>query len=512
MKPTSWAVVLLVLLATAAIRIRLLDIPLERDEGEYAYAGQLMLQHVPPYQIACNMKLPGTYAAYAAIMAVFGEITRGIHLGLLLANAATILLLVWLGMRLFGTFPGLAAGAAYALMSVSAAVMGTQAHATHFVVLAALGGAVLLLRYSDSRSLETLSLSGMLFGIAFLMKQHGIFFGVFGALYLAGIERRDHRKLIPGLMLFGISMAAPFAVTCLLLWHAGVFQKFWFWTFTYARAYASEISLSEGAGQFAATFRPILEQTGALWILALIGLIRLPWKKVCWRTSAFAAGLLFFSLLAISPGLYFREHYFILLLPAIALLAGSSVRERWMYVVFAAALCLSIFAQRDFLFRMTPFEASREMYGPDFFPDAMPVAAYIRTHSANDSRIAVLGSEPEIYFYAHRRSATSYIYMYALMESQPYAASMREDMIREVTASAPEFVVEIAEDDPQRRLPEQISQWWSSYRAQHYRMVGIADLISDDHTEYRWDAAAEGYRPQSECYLAVYRRIDAGAP
>lgn len=37
--------------------------PLERDEGEYAYAGQLMLQGIPPYQLAYNMKLPGTYAA-----------------------------------------------------------------------------------------------------------------------------------------------------------------------------------------------------------------------------------------------------------------------------------------------------------------------------------------------------------------------------------------------------------------------------------------------------------------
>ena len=56
-----------------AIRIRLLGIPLERDEGEYAYAGQLMLQGIPPYELAYNMKFPGTYAAYAAIMSVFGQ-------------------------------------------------------------------------------------------------------------------------------------------------------------------------------------------------------------------------------------------------------------------------------------------------------------------------------------------------------------------------------------------------------------------------------------------------------
>ena len=53
------------------VRLRLLQIPLERDEGEYAYSGQLMLEGIPPYQLAWNMKLPGTYAAYAVMMALF---------------------------------------------------------------------------------------------------------------------------------------------------------------------------------------------------------------------------------------------------------------------------------------------------------------------------------------------------------------------------------------------------------------------------------------------------------
>lgn len=37
-----WLVVVLVLLFAGFIRFRLLDLPLERDEGEYAYAGQLL--------------------------------------------------------------------------------------------------------------------------------------------------------------------------------------------------------------------------------------------------------------------------------------------------------------------------------------------------------------------------------------------------------------------------------------------------------------------------------------
>ena len=45
-----WAGLLTVILFAGAIRIRVLDVPLERDEGFYAYAGQLILQRIMPYQ------------------------------------------------------------------------------------------------------------------------------------------------------------------------------------------------------------------------------------------------------------------------------------------------------------------------------------------------------------------------------------------------------------------------------------------------------------------------------
>jgi hypothetical protein len=74
------------------VRFRLRDIPLERDEGEYAYAGQLLLEGFPPYTLAYNMKLPGTSAAYALVMAIFGQTAAGIHMGLLVVNSAVTVL------------------------------------------------------------------------------------------------------------------------------------------------------------------------------------------------------------------------------------------------------------------------------------------------------------------------------------------------------------------------------------------------------------------------------------
>jgi hypothetical protein len=54
-----WRIILAVVIAVVVfIRIHLLAIPLERDDGEYAYAGQLMLERIPPYRSACNINFP----------------------------------------------------------------------------------------------------------------------------------------------------------------------------------------------------------------------------------------------------------------------------------------------------------------------------------------------------------------------------------------------------------------------------------------------------------------------
>jgi hypothetical protein len=298
--------------------------------------------------------------------------------------------------------------------------------------------------------------------------------------------------------------AAPFAITCLILWWAGVFGRFWFWTFTYASRYVAENSLRDGAAALAAAFGPILRESGALWVLAAVGL------GLALRGKRFLLPLLLlFSFAAVSAGLYFRAHYVVLMLPAVALLAGSFVRGRISAGIFAAAIVLSLFLERDVLFRMSPADVSREMYGLEPFPESVPVAAYIRNHTRPEDLIAVLGSEPEIYFYAHRHSATSFLYTEPLVEPQPFAVQMQNDMFAELERKAPAYVVRfpIAETlSLGAESPPRIFDWWSDYGPKHYRLVGIADIMEDGSSVYRWEQAAETYRPHSLYHLAVYRR------
>src|SRR5947207_8571174 len=110
----GWGILAIIVFGLViTIRIRLLAIPLERDEGEYAYAGQLMLQGIPPYKLAYNMKFPGTYAAYALIMSIFGQTIHGVHLALLLVNMATVVVVFLIGRRLIDATMGIAAATSY---------------------------------------------------------------------------------------------------------------------------------------------------------------------------------------------------------------------------------------------------------------------------------------------------------------------------------------------------------------------------------------------------------------
>jgi hypothetical protein len=509
----------LTILVVVVARLRLLEIPLERDEGEYAYIGDLMLQGVAPYGVAANMKLPGTNAAYALIMALLGRNIFGIHCGFLLVNAGAILLVGLLGRKLFGPAAGLAVAASYAILSVGAGVLGLAAHATHFVVLPALGATLLLFRWAEDRKLPGLIVSGLLFGIAFLMKQPGILFAVFGLLCLVYYQRknwRDHPlQALRNVAAFGIAAAAPFGVTCALLWRAGVIGKFWLWVFTYARLYVSTRPFSVGLRAFEIGAWPILRDNLGICLLAAAGLVLLWRQKESRGPAVFVTLFLTCSAIAVCPGLYFRQHYFVLVLPAVALLVGAFTTlpprlfagQLPLWIV-AGALGYSILMQRDYLFRMTPEQVCRAEYGRNPFPEAIPIAKYIHARTHSGDRIVVLGSEPEIYFYSGRRAVTPYVYIYPLVEAQPLAPLMQADFIRDVENGKPEYLVVVNVSASwliQPNAPAGLFRWASPYYERRYSQVGVVDL-SPRGTIYKWDDEAAAYRAKSSNYVLIMKR------
>ncbi|MDB6028458.1 MAG: hypothetical protein JWM68_4681 [Verrucomicrobiales bacterium] len=493
----AWLLLLLIIAFAASIRIRIADMPLERDEGEYAYAGQLLLQGIPPYDLAYNMKLPGTYAAYAVLMGVFGQTPRGIHLGMTLLNAVAIFLMFLLGRKLFNPVAGLVSAASFALLSCCHTSLGMAAHANHFVVLFAVAGLLVLLRAQDSNSPVIYFSSGLLLGMSFLMKQQGVFFilfGVFSIILHFWCNRPWKWRLLSSLLgSFSLGCIVPFGLTCLILWRAGVFGKFWFWTFNYASEYATSVPLSKAFSPFRSNFTNSFEYSGFFWVLALAGIILSLFVKPARGKAIWLLVLLFFSFCALSVGFYFRGHYFLLLWPAVSLLAGAAValaktllphkalHQGMLIAVCAGFFAHSIYLNRLFFFRLTPKQLMVALYSGNPFGPAEALARYIRENSSKEARIAVLGSEPEIYFLADRHSATGYIYTYGLMEAQPFALQMQKEMAAEIEAGAPEFIAMIQFNFSWLRRSDSnpfILEWLNRYTANQYEIVALLIILA----------------------------------
>jgi len=528
----SVAILAAVLIGAALIRLRLAGVPLERDEGEYAYAGQLILQGVPPYQLAYNMKFPGTYYAYSVLLALFGQSPWGIRVGLMLVNAATTLLLYLLARRLAGERAALVTATTFAALSLDRWIMGVFAHATQFVILPAVAGFLVLDHALASRRTRLLFAAGALLGVSVLMKQHAALFVAFALAIVLRRDLRVERAPIGAALRRAAALAAgasaPFALLCAVLAVQGVLGRFWFWTVRYARDYVSEVPLSGALPALVAGVRTITLATWPLWLVAALGLVAIwlaPWRR---GTRGFVVGFLVASFLTTCPGFYFRAHYFIAMLPAAALLAGVGIVSLQRLLarivrgptatalaaaVWLAALLAWAVPERGYLFAMNPDDVSRARYGRNLFVEAAAIGRYVRERTAATDRIAVIGSEPEIYFYAGRRSATGYIYTYPLMEPQPLAAHMQEEMIHEIEAAHPAMVVFVASRTswaPRPGADRRVLAWADRYLQQCYDVVGIAERLPDGSTVMRWGAETVGYRPRTENVVyTLTRRSDA---
>jgi 4-amino-4-deoxy-L-arabinose transferase-like glycosyltransferase len=386
----DWVFLYLTLLFVVIVRTRLLDFPLERDEGEYAYLGQLIQQGIPPYSIAYNMKLPGTYFMYAVIMSLFGQTIMAVHLGLMLINCVTILLVYKISAKIVNSFAGTIAACTYALLSLSPSVFGFAAHATHFVAFWAMAGLLVLLYALEKNTSYLYFASGALLALAFVMKQPGIFFVFWGAAHIVldSCQNKSFRlkRVFSSLSMFLCGVLVVVFIMIVYLYASGVFDKFWFFTFVYLFKYGSKIPLSMAADSFMAMFPRIVDGFFLIWVFAGLGLVslflhsRLQSKRI--PVSLFAVC----SFLTVCPGFfYFRRHYFILLLPVVSLLTGIFIdsvyaRSRSAFATrvsvfkqalprciavafFALAVMIGVVNQSEYPFEKDPVSLCRSIYG-----------------------------------------------------------------------------------------------------------------------------------------------------
>ena len=497
-----WAALAVILLFSLVIHVRLWDIPLERDEGEYAYIAQQMLKGIVPFKSAYTMKFPGVAAMYAPFIWAFGATPRAVHICLTAVTVSTIGLLMLLARRKLGHAASIVVAATYTLLSLQFSALAFAGHATHFVVLAAIAGLLLLDSAIQQQRPWHFAAAGLLLGLCPLMKQHGVAFLIFGLLYLAQAQYRQRQvkwgPALSRLMLLGGFGLLPMLLLFLVMWQQGVFGRFWFWTVQYASTYANSLTLSQGWANLKLQFSHQFGASALLWSFCLSGLIGFGFVKEVHRHWVFFLGLLLFSFIGMCPGYYFREHYFILIMPALALLAGVSFLglQRLSLIqplsapvlgtlVFLGVIAYSVYGQRIYLFQASPNAISRMAYGSNPFVESLDIGKFLKEHCPPNAKIAILGSEPQIAFYAERLSATGYIYVYPLMEAQPFARSMQEEAAAEISSADPDYLIFVDIGTSWLAQPQSdrwIFSWFQQYQRRMQLVAGVLITPNGSYT------------------------------
>jgi Dolichyl-phosphate-mannose-protein mannosyltransferase len=435
-----WLTVLLICI----VRIRLADAPMERDEGEYAYAGWKILRGGLPYLDFYNMKLPGVYFSYALIFKLIGETISAVRLTVLGLNLATAFFIFKIGER---SSSGWISAGVYLLLSMGFAGQGFIANTEFFVVFWAILG--ILLSFEKEKPVFFL-LAGICFALSFLMKQHTAIYSIFILFYIWQ-QSRDAFAFLKKIGFLVIGTFIPLSTLAFYIYKNHLWDNFYYWVIQYAAAYSKILSPTLSN---ISTFRAIALENLCFW------LINFTWIFLFFKNKAYRADknwktcVVFFgvSVLTTVPGWYFRPHYFQLLYPAAALLVAYGFKHvKWDFSIgrhlITATMVLNIsflsgiIVNSGFYFIKTPVEITHKIYRGTYFTEIKNLGEYLNKITQTDDKIGLYSCDPQLLFYANRAAASGFLYRYPLIEPQQYAPEMVDKYMAELNKNKPQWFV-----------------------------------------------------------------------
>lgn len=446
-----WLALLTLAVVAIALRARVADLPFERDEGEYAYIAWRWLAGDVPYRDAFDQKPPGIFAFYAAAFAAGGASAASVRWAAQLWMLVALASVAGLGARLANPAAGVAAAVAGLALLSDPSWLGNAINTEQIATLPLALGAWLAWTAGAARFVVARAVGlGLCAALALLLKP------VTAPIVAFEIATALGRSSARARASAGIAMGGAAALGATLGWFAahGALAAMLDAVVWNNLDYAGATPLAEYPVYFAAQFGPTLVPLGPIYLAALFAPLAL------WRRSVGAGRLLWIlgwlvaSLLAVSAGGYFRQHYFALAMPPLALLAGigldALVRTlfgahrfvRAMAPVAAAALLgWSVAIGWWYYGPATPASKLHRIYGSNPFPEAPALGAWLAARMDAGDELFIYGSEPQLLFYAQRPSASRYIFVYPMMMPLPVSAARQRETLAALDADPPRFVV-----------------------------------------------------------------------
>src|SRR6266513_6552408 len=317
-------------LIVAAVRLPLLSIPLERDEGEYAYIAWRLDYSELPYRDWVDQKPPAVFYIYRLALSLPFEPVRAIHfIGLVFAAASTCALF-FLGLRFMDRLWAWLGAALFALLSADPLVQGTAANTELFMLCPLIFSQIMFLAVvaKNHRNVSLMVLAGMLTGIACMFKQVAIVnWFLLAALYPIFAPREKRwRGTVSFIAWSATGLLVVLGLVVLHFWRRGGLHEFVDNVFTHNLEYSRAVGAWERLEYCRGTLMILARTQATMWAFAAAGLTGLFFSGRR-KLFLFLAGWLITSAIGVSASGYFFPHYFQQLLPPLAL--AAAVGARW---------------------------------------------------------------------------------------------------------------------------------------------------------------------------------------
>jgi hypothetical protein len=470
-----WAEVLVlaaILGAALAARWPFRHVVLIRDEGEYAYLGQQILRGVIPYQDAYNQKTPFVFYLMAAIQAAAGPGLPALRLATVGYGWITTVFLYLLTRRLLG--PGAAFGAALAfnVMTFNQCGLVHTASTEFYMLLWIVLGVDLWYRGRASGRAALLVLAGAAAGLAYQTKQTGMavlaFFLVERSVALwwslkTGVDSSEAkgqggawRGTVRDLVLAGLGFAGVLAAVVVYFAAHGALGAYVECTWTNNWQYVGQrfedpFGVLLLGGDVITT---VARWDVGLWLWGSVGLAGLARTRPAAQGGSLWMLLLLLAAAGLGTGKPYAHYYEPLIVPlaigsgaALAWLGGQLLRpgqRLWLRGVLAVLLVVPFVwpaLRWGTLLHMSDaeFQQINQALSPSGI--AVQAADYVAERTTPDECILVIGSEPEIYYYADRTACTRLVFTFPLAGPYTYAPGLQQEFRRDFQAHQPRYVV-----------------------------------------------------------------------
>jgi hypothetical protein len=320
--------------------------------------------------------------------------------------------------------------ALFALLSADPLVEGTAANTEIFMLCPLIFSQIAFFTAAakNQRNVWLMVLVGALNGIAFLFKQVAIVNWFFlAALYpICASREKRWRDTVSFFAWSAMGLLIVIGLVVLYFWRRGGLDEFVDNVFTHNLEYIGGVGISARLEYCWGTVTTLARTQSIVWAFAAAGLVTLLTSDRA-KWSFFVAGWLITSVIGVSASGYFFPHYFQQMLPPLALAAATGAEwfnaiKLWKIIPVwgrraALGLILAVLPAKTlwpFLFIYTPMEAVRNIYPGNFFAEMPALAQRIENVTPSEAPVFIFGAEPELLFYAHRPSATRYIFLFPL--------------------------------------------------------------------------------------------------